>query len=126
MGGQIVAIPRSNFLDRFQRVGSQFNSTYLSQLDVNLIEHVLSSQCFGDAFRFMLGQGMIGIAAGNLEHPFIDHENSQRTKRHTGRHLNVVHVVNLKVAMLFDPVFDERIAQSVLGFTFSQVSAFHD
>src|SRR5258708_33665870 len=98
----------------------------LAQLDIDLIEHVLSPQCFGDAFRFMFSQGMIGIDAGYFKHTLVQLDHSERTQRHSGRHLNVVHVVNLEVAMLFDPVFDKRIAESMLGLTFRQVSALHD
>src|SRR2546423_14990468 len=93
----------------------------LAQLDIDLIEHVLSAQCFGDAFRFMFSQGMIGVDAGYFKNALVQLDHSERTKRHSGRHLNVVHIVNLKMAMLFDPVFDKRIAQSMFGLTLRQV-----
>src|SRR6185503_6551164 len=102
------------------------SSWFLARLDGDLIKHVLAAQRFGDSFRLMLSQWTLRIVAGDFEYALVDHIDTQRTECHPGGHLNVIHVMNLEVAVLFDPVFDERIAQSVFGLAFGQVSAFHD
>src|SRR6266849_10804093 len=80
---------------------------FIAWLDVNLIEHILSPQRFGNTFGFVFGQRMIRIDARDFENPLIDTHDTERTKRHTRRNLNVVDVVNLEVAGLLDPVLDK-------------------
>src|ERR1051325_2264440 len=74
----------------------------------------------------MFGQRMIGIDARYFKDALVQFDHPQRAERHAGRHLDVIHVVNLEMAVLLDPVFDEGIAQSMLSLAFGQVSAFHD
>jgi hypothetical protein len=69
---------------------------------------------------------MLRISAGNLKHSLIEHLYPQRAKRHTGRNLYFIHVVDTKVASLFDPVFDEWVTQGMFGFNFRQVGPFND
>ena len=67
---------------------------------------------------------MFRIDAGDFKNTFIDLYDPERTQGHTRSHLYVIHIVNLEVTRLLNPILDERIAQSVFGFAFSQVGAF--
>jgi hypothetical protein len=100
------------------------NSLFLARLDADLIKHILPSERFGYAFGFVLCQGMLGIGARNFKHAIVNADDAERAQRHARRHLDVIHVVNLEIAVLLDPVFDERIAQGMLGFAFGQIGAF--
>src|ERR1041385_8793664 len=87
-------------------------------LSSDFVEHVLTSQCLSDTFRLVLGQWMIRIGARNLENAVVDHHNSQRAECDAGKDDDLIHVVNAETACLFNPIFNEGIAQSVFGFRF--------
>src|SRR5882724_3177052 len=69
---------------------------------------------------------MFWIDTGDFKYTVIDTDDAERTKRNSGCDLNIVHVVNLEMAGLFDPIFDKRIAQGVLRFAFRKIGAFDD
>ena len=69
---------------------------------------------------------MFGIDAGYFKEALVNLNHSERPECHARRNLNVVDVVNLEVAGLFDPVFDEWIAQGVLGLSLVEIGAFDD
>ncbi len=56
---------------------------FIAGLDINLVKHVLSPQCLGDAFGLVLSQRMFGIDARDFKNPFIDTHDSERPERHT-------------------------------------------
>ena len=58
---------------------------------------------------------MVFIVAGDFEETFVEHYHTKRTQRHARGNLDLVHVVNFEVSGLFDPIFDERVAQGMLG-----------
>src|SRR6185369_1391891 len=95
-------------------------------LSSNFVEHVLTSQRFGDSFGLVFGQGMVSIGARNLENAVVNHYHSKRAERHTRTDDDLIHVVNAKMACLFNPIFDKRIAQSVFGFRLGEIRAFDD
>src|ERR1700750_1859605 len=95
-------------------------------LSSNFVEHVLTSQRFGDSFGLVFGQRMVRIGARNLENAVVKHYDSERAECDTGTNDNLVHVVKAKTARLFDPIFDKRIAQSVFGFRLGEIRAFDD
>src|SRR5712692_7498055 len=99
---------------------------FIAWLDINLVKHILSPQRLGDAFRFVLRQRMIGIDAGYFKEALVNLNHSERAQRYPRGYLDVVYVVNLEVACLLDPVFDERIAQGVLGLSLVEIGAFDD
>src|SRR5438477_10415531 len=99
---------------------------FIAWLDINLVKHILPPQCLGYAFRFVLSQRMFGVDAGYFKEALINLNHSDRPQRHSRRYLDVVHVMNLEVAGLLDPVFDERIAQGVLGLALVEIGAFDD
>jgi hypothetical protein len=92
----------------------------------DLVKHVLASQCFGNTFRRVLRERVFGICAGDLENTVVEHHHSEQSESHAGSDQNFIHVMNAKASCLFDPVFDERIAQSVLGFRLGKIRAFDD
>src|SRR5713226_2482760 len=116
----------------FQRLERNFVVTrmhanlFIARLEINLIKHGLPPQRLGDAFGFVFSQRTIGIDAGYFKNALIQANHAERSERHTRRNLDVVYVVNLKVAGLLDPVLDERIAQRVLGLAFVEIGAFDD
>ena len=69
---------------------------------------------------------MVWISAGDFEKSVVNHDNAEGAQRYTRRYLNLIHVVNAEAAGLLDPVFDERVAQSVLGLRFGKIRAFDD
>ena len=99
---------------------------FIAWLDINLIEHVLPSQGFGDTFSFVFREWMLGIDTRYFKHAVVKHHHAQRAQGHARRHLNVIHVVNLEVTCLLDPVLDKRIPQGMLSFAFGQIGAFDD
>ena len=66
------------------------------------------------------------IRAGDLENTVVEHHHSEQSESDAGGDQNFIHVVDAKAACLFDPVLDERIAQSVLGFRLGKIRAFDD
>src|SRR6185295_4569076 len=95
-------------------------------LSSDFVEHVLTSQRFGNTFGLVLGQRVIGIGARNLENAVVKHYHSQRAECDTRTDNNLIHVVKTKMTCLFNPIFDKRIAQSVFGFRIGEVRAFND
>ena len=69
---------------------------------------------------------VFGISARNLKHPVIEHYHSQRPKGDARSDQNFIHIVDTKAARLFDPIFDEGIAQSVFGLRLGEIRAFDD
>jgi len=74
----------------------------------------------------VLGQRVVRIGARNLENAVVNHYYSQRAECDTRKNDDLIHVVKAKTARLFDPIFDERIAQSVFGFRLGEIRAFDD
>src|SRR6267142_6573237 len=64
---------------------------------------------------------MAAIGAGDLEKPFVQHYHTQRTKSYTSSNLYLVHVVDLEMTVLFDPVLYEGITKSMFGFGFRKI-----
>src|SRR5215813_2950703 len=52
-------------------------------LSSDFVEHILTSQCFGDSFGLVLGQRVVRIGARNLENAFVKHYHSQRAEGDT-------------------------------------------
>src|SRR6185369_5058173 len=98
-------------------------TTWLSS---DFVEHVLPSQCFRDTFGLVFGQWMIRIGARNLENAIVDHHDSQRAEGDAREDDDLIHVVNAEAARLFNPIFDEGIAQRVFGFRLVKIRAFDD
>src|SRR5215475_13545376 len=69
---------------------------------------------------------MFRIGARDLEDSVIEHDHSEQSECDTGSDQNFIHVVNAKAACLFDPILDERIAQSMLCFRLGKIRAFND
>src|ERR1044071_1623339 len=90
--------------------------TFFSRFDRDFIKHVHSSEGFGDTFRFMLGERMLGVNAGYLKHSVVEQDDAERAERDARRDLYVAHVVYAKAPGLLNPVFDERVAQGMFGF----------
>src|SRR5689334_11108095 len=95
-------------------------------LSSDFVEHVLTSQRFRDPFGLVLGQRVIRIGARNLENAILNHHNSQRAECDSGTDDDLIHVVNAETACLFNPIFDEGIAQGVFGISFGKIRAFDD
>src|SRR4029079_15223135 len=95
-------------------------------LSFDFVEHVLTSQCVGDSFGLVLGQRVVRIGARNFENAVVNHYHSERAECDTRTDDDLIHVVNAEAACLFDPIFDERIAQSVFGFRLGKIRAFDD
>jgi hypothetical protein len=95
-------------------------------LGSDFVEHVLTSQRLGDTFGLVLGQRVIGIGARNLEDAVVNHYHSKRAEGDARTDDDLVHVVQAKMAGLFNPIFDEWIAQSVFGFRLGEIRAFDD
>ena len=58
---------------------------------------------------------MLRVGAGYFKQAFFEHYYTKGAKRNAGSHLYLIHVVDLEVAGLFNPVFNEGIAQGMLG-----------
>lgn len=101
-------------------------NTLAARLDLDLVEHVLPAQRFGDALGLVLRQWVLRICAGDLEQPVVKHHHAERTKRDTRRNLDFIHVVDFEVARLFNPVFNERVSQGMFGLTFREEGPFND
>jgi hypothetical protein len=71
----------------------------------------------------MLREGAFRVCAGYLKQALVQQAHAQKAELHTRRNLYVAHVVYAKAPGLLDPVFNERVAQGMFGFGFSQVSA---
>jgi hypothetical protein len=95
-------------------------------LDGDFVEHVLMAECLCDAFRLMLGERAFGVAACDFKESLVEHQDAQIAKRNAGRNLYLAHVVYAKAPGLLDPVFDEWVAERVLGFGFRQVSTLYN
>jgi len=108
------------------RVEERISLLALAWLGFDVVEHVLTTQCFGDSFGCVFREWVIRIRAGDLEQAIVEHHDPELSERHAGRDQNLVHVVNAETAGLLNPVFDERVAQSVLGFRFGKIRAFDD
>src|SRR6185369_3682787 len=93
-------------------------------LSCNFVKHVLSSQRLCNRLRLVLSQRVFRICAGDLKHALVEHHHPERSQGYARSNQNFVHVVDTKAARLFDPVFDERIAQSVLGLRLGEIRAF--
>jgi hypothetical protein len=61
---------------------------------------------------------MFTVDTSNLKYAFIKHDHSERAEGHARRNLDLVHVVDLEVSGLFDPILEERISQRMFGFRF--------
>src|ERR1700752_118756 len=95
-------------------------------LGCNFVKHILTSQRVRNRLRFVLGQRMFWICARNLKHSFIKHHYSQRSKCDAGSNKDFIHIVDAEAARLFNPIFDEGIAQSVLGLRLGKIRAFNN
>src|SRR6266516_8120957 len=62
------------------------------RLDIDFVEHVLPPQGVGDAFCLVLSQRALFIDTGNLEQTLADHHYAERTQRHPGSDLNIIHI----------------------------------
>ena len=69
---------------------------------------------------------MLRVGAGDFKQTIVEHHYAERAKRDAGRHLDFIHVVNFEGSGLFDPIFDERIAQGMLGFRFRKIGPLDD
>ena len=69
---------------------------------------------------------MLRVGAGDFKQALVKHNDSQRAQRHPGGDLNFIHVVDFEVSGLFDPVFDEGIAQGVFGFGLRKIRPLND
>src|SRR5882672_2200919 len=101
-------------------------SGFIARLDLDLVKHILSPQCFSHAFSFELSERMVSIGAGDLKQPIVEHHHAERAKRYAGRDLNRVHVMDFEAAGLFDPILDERVTQGMLGFGFRKIRPLDD
>ena len=99
---------------------------FATRLHFDFIKHVLTAQCFGDALGPVLSQWMLWVCAGDLEHAVVKHYYAERAKRDPWRNLNFIRVVDAKVPRLLNPVFNERVSQSMFGFRFREESPLHD
>src|SRR3569832_1738816 len=95
-------------------------------LSSNFVEHVLTSQCLRDTFGLVFGQWMIRIGARNLENAIVEHHDTERAECNAGTDDDLIHVVNAETAGLFNPIFDEGLAQSVFGFRLVKIRVFDD
>ena len=95
-------------------------------LSSDLVEHVLAPECFRDSFGLVLCQRVIGIRACDLKHAIVEHHHAQQPECDAGTDLYLVHVVKTEAARLFNPILDERIAQSVFGVRLGKIRAFDD
>ena len=100
------------------------HSSLTAWFGVDLVEHVLASQRFGNAFRRVLRERVFGIGAGDLEDAGVKHHYSEQTESHAWRDQNLIHVVDAKAAGFFDPILDEWIAQSMFGLRLGKIRAF--
>src|SRR5258705_4332769 len=67
---------------------------------------------------------MMFINAGDFKQALVEHYYAKRAKRNARSHLNLIHVVDLEVAGLFNPVFNEGIAQGMLGIGVRKIGPF--
>jgi hypothetical protein len=61
---------------------------------------------------------MFTVDTGNFKHAFIKHDHTERAEGYSRRYLDLVHVVDLEVPGLFDPILEEGISQGMFGFRF--------
>jgi len=114
-------------LEKYARLFVRENESSLTTgFRTDLVEHVLASQCFGNTFRGVLGERVFRIGACDLEDTLVEHHYSEQPESHARSDQNFIHVVNAKTSGLFDPILDERIAQSVFGFRLGKIRAFDD
>src|SRR5436190_16952644 len=99
---------------------------FTAWLSFDFVEHVLASQCFRDSLGCVLRQWMFRIGARDFENTVIQHHDSQLAECHAGSNQDFVHVVETKASRLFDPIFNEGIAQSVLSLRLGKIRAFDD
>src|SRR5215213_8675523 len=97
-----------------------------ARLSSDLVEHVVATQCLCYSFGLVLGQGVFRLGARDLEKAIVEHHDSERAECHARNDLHLVHIVKAKATCLFNPILDERIAQSVFGFRFGEIRAFDD
>src|ERR1700752_1219739 len=95
-------------------------------LGCDFVKHVLAFQRLCNRLRLVLGQRVFRICAGNLKHAVVEHHHSERSECHTRSDQDFVHVVDTEAARLFNPIFDERIAQSGLVLRLGEIRAFDD
>src|SRR4026209_2377870 len=81
----------------------------------DLVKHVLTSQGFCNALCLVFGQRMFRIGARNLENAIFKHHHTQRAEGHTRRDQDLIHIMDPETPRLFNPVFDEWVAQSVFS-----------
>jgi len=67
---------------------------------------------------------MLLVGAGDFKQALVKHDDSERAKRNAGGHLYLIHVVDLEVAGLFNPIFNEGIAQGMLGVGLRKIGPF--
>ena len=111
---------------RLQSLDNSVRLSVTAWLSSDFVEHVLTSQHLGDTFGLVFGQRVVWIGARNFENAVVKHDHSKRAERDTRTDDDLIHVVNAKMAGLFNPIFDERIAQSVFGFRLGEIRAFDD
>ena len=67
---------------------------------------------------------MLLIGARDFKQALVEHYYAKRAKGNPGSDLYFIHVVNLEVAGLFNPVFNEGIAQGMLGVGLRKIGPF--
>jgi len=69
---------------------------------------------------------MFRVAARDFENAIVQHDDTQLPESYTGSDQDFVHVVETKASCLFNPIFNEGIAQSVLSLSLGKIRAFND
>jgi len=101
-----------------------FFSSLTAGFNSDLVEHVLAAQRLGHTFRRVFGEWVFRIGARDLEDIVIQHHHSEQPESHAGSDQDFIHVVKAEAAGLFDPILDERIAQSMFGVRLGKIRAF--
>jgi len=89
---------------------------FIARLHFNLFKHVLPAKRLGHTLGLKLSQRVILINGGNFKQTIVQHHHTQGSQLDARSDLYFVHVMNLEMTCLFDPIFDERIAQGMFGF----------
>src|SRR6476646_8665538 len=66
------------------------------------------------------------VDTGYFKQTLVEHYHAQRAKRDSRGNLYFVHVMDLEVAGLFNPIFDEGITQGMFGFRLRKISPLDD
>src|SRR3982750_2281936 len=98
----------------------------LARLDGYFVEHVLTTERFGDAARLVFRERVFGVEAGDLEEAVVYHLDAELTERDAGPDHHLAQVVYAEAARLLDPVLYKGVAQRVLGLGDAQVRTFDD